>query len=70
MSLSVDDFFEKFSDFRLETWLPTFASAGYILPGYRVILSRLKRLIMMKKYNGLTSILPDHAMIILTKVDR
>jgi SAM-dependent methyltransferase len=62
-------FFEKFGDFRLETWLPTFASAGYVLPVYRVILSRLKRLITMKKYNGLPSILPDHAMIILTKVD-
>lgn len=62
-------FFEKFSDFRLETWLPTFASVGYVLPGYRVMLSRLKRLITMQKYNGLPSTLPDHAMIILTKVD-
>ena len=62
-------FFEKFSDFQLETWLPTFASAGYVLPGYRVILSRLKRLITMNKYNGMPSRLPDHVMIILTKVD-
>jgi SAM-dependent methyltransferase len=62
-------FFEGLRNFILGDWLPTYASEGYNYPGYRVVLSFLKRIMTMKKYNGLPSCTPDHALIVLTKVD-
>jgi SAM-dependent methyltransferase len=62
-------FFKSLSDFKLETWLPTYAAAQYNYPIYRVLLSYLKRKALRKKYTGLPSRSPDHALIVLTKVD-
>ena len=62
-------FFESLSNFRLENWVPTYAAAAYKYPFYRVLLSHLKRIMILKKYNGLPSRSPDHALIVLTKVD-
>jgi SAM-dependent methyltransferase len=62
-------FFESLPNFRLENWVPTYASAAYNYPFYRVLLSLIKRIVIMKKYNGLPSCSPDHALIVLTKVD-
>lgn len=60
-------FFESLSNFKLESWVPTYAAAAYDFPFYRVLLSHFKRIAMLKKYNGLPSRFPDHALIILTK---
>ena len=62
-------FFEKHSGFKLETWLPSYAAAKYSYPAYRVLLSRIKSLLTGRLYNGLPSSSPDHALIVLTKVD-
>ena len=62
-------FFESLSNFKLENWVPTYAAAAYNYPFYRVLLSRLKRIMIMKKYSGLPSRSPDHALIVLNKVD-
>jgi SAM-dependent methyltransferase len=62
-------FFEKHSCFKLEAWLPSYAAAEYNYPAFRVLLSRLKSLLTGRLYNGLPSSSPDHALIILTKVD-
>ena len=62
-------FFESLSNFKLENWVPTYAAAAYNYSFYRVLLSHLKRILIMKKYNGLPSWSPDHALIVLSKVD-
>lgn len=61
------EYFKKLDNFILEKWLPTYASVNYIFPVYRVLLSRLKSLIIRRKYNGMPSLSPDHALIVLTK---
>lgn len=61
-------FFESLSNFKLENWVPTYAAAAYNYPFYRTLLSHFKRMVTLKKYNGLPSRFPDHALIILTKV--
>lgn len=62
-------FFESLSNFKLETWLPTYAAAAYSYPVYRVLLSFLKRIMIGTKYTGLPAWFPDHVLIVLTKVD-
>jgi SAM-dependent methyltransferase len=62
-------FFDGLQNFTLGEWLPTYASEGYNYPGYRIVLSLLKRIMTMKKYTGLPSRSPDHALIVLTKSD-
>jgi len=60
-------FFEGLSNFKLETWLPTYAAVAYNYPLYRLLLSFLKRKALRKKNTGLPSRFPDHALIVLTK---
>lgn len=61
------EYYRKLDNFRLEKWLPTYASINYVFSVYRVLLSRLKSLITRRKYNGMPSLSPDHALIVLTK---
>jgi len=61
-------YFAELRQFALASWSPTYASKGYKLPLCRVWLSLLKRAVTGKKYDGLPSWAPDHALICLTKV--
>lgn len=60
-------YFESLSNFKLENWVPTYAAAEYNYPSYRVMLSTIKRVVAGKKYSGIPSSTPDHALIVLTK---
>ena len=60
-------FFERLPNFKLEKWIPTYASVGYRYPFHRLLLSFLKRKAQRKEYTGLPSWVPDHSLIILTK---
>lgn len=61
-------YFAELRQFALASWSPTYASKRYKLPLYRILLSLLKRTITGKKYDGLPSWAPDHALICLTKM--
>lgn len=60
-------FFKGLHNFKLRGWLPTYAATAYNYPIYRVLLSMIKRSVTGKKYIGLPSFNPDHALIVLTK---
>lgn len=60
-------FFEVVSNLKLEKWIPTYAATEYNYSFPRVMLSFLKRKVLGKKYIGLPSWLPDHALIVLGK---
>ena len=64
-------FFERLTNFKLEKWIPTYASSGYRHPLYRLrlLLGFLKRKVQGKKYTGLPSWVPDHSLIFLTKAN-
>jgi SAM-dependent methyltransferase len=62
-------FFEDRDCFNLETWLPTYARVGYVYSGLRILLSRIKSQLTGRLYNGLPSVSPDHALIVLSKKD-
>ncbi|HKB58605.1 MAG TPA: class I SAM-dependent methyltransferase [Gallionellaceae bacterium] len=59
-------FFAEFSGFRLDAWLPTYASRGYKLPVYRAAVSMLKSAVRRRPYTGLPSLGADHALVVLT----
>jgi hypothetical protein len=60
-------YFEGRDGFSLEAWIPTYAAIGYVVPGLRILLSRIKSRLTGRCYNGLPSISPDHALIVLTR---
>lgn len=60
-------YFEGIKNFKLESWLPTYAAEAYKYPFYRRLLSMIKRVVAGKHYSGMPSSNPDHALIILTK---
>ncbi len=62
-------FFENLQTFKLDGWFPTYAAAAYDFPFYRIVLSHVKRVSLLRRYNGLPSWSPDHALIVLTKVN-
>ena len=62
-------FFEKHGGFKLEIWLPSYAATTYKYPAYKFFLSRIKSFLTRRLYNGLPPSSPDHALIVLTKVD-
>ncbi len=62
-------FFENYEGFNLEAWIPTYAAAGYVKPGLRILLSLIKSQLTGRQYNGLPSGSPDHALIVLSKKD-
>jgi SAM-dependent methyltransferase len=61
-------FFESLSNFRLESWIPTYAAEGYKYPFYRYLLSTIKKAVTGRKYSGQPSFRPDHALIVLAKL--
>ncbi len=63
-------YFEQLEAFKLENWTTTYSSVGYDFPVYRILLSRLKSLLVGRKFTGLPSFTPDHALIVLSKVDK
>lgn len=60
-------FFEGLSNFKIERWIPTYASVAYQFPFYRKVLSCMKRIVTMKKYSGMPSWSPDHVLVVLAK---
>jgi SAM-dependent methyltransferase len=62
-------FYEELHNFRLESWFPTYAAEAYKYPFYILLLSMIKRIITGNKYSGQPSLNPDHALIVLTKVN-
>jgi len=61
------NYFQERKGFKLTLWQPTFQSKAYKYPFYLALLSFIKRFFSGKKYNGLPSIYPDHALIVLIK---
>jgi len=60
-------YFREHSGFRVEKWILTYASQGYKFPIKMTLLEMLKKLYRGQAFDGLPSIGPDHALIILKK---
>lgn len=62
-------YFASLRNYALEGWLPTYAAAAYRYPMYWAPLAMIKQLASNGHYNGQPSLLPDHALITLIKLD-
>jgi SAM-dependent methyltransferase len=61
-------YFKGINNFRLESWLPTYAAEAYKYPIYRRLLSMIKRVATGEHYSGMPASKPDHALIVLIKL--
>jgi len=59
-------FYQRFSGFHLEQWIPTYASKGYQCPVRHVISGFVKQF-FEGGYTGLPSLGPDHVLAVLRK---
>lgn len=62
-------YFGNLPNFELSNWLPTYAASAYKYSIFKMLLSLVKQAVTGKKYNGLPSLGPDHALIVLNKID-
>lgn len=60
-------YFRENSGYRIEKWIWTYASIGYIFPFRRVWSEILHTVLRQQTFNGLPSIGPDHVLIVLKK---
>jgi SAM-dependent methyltransferase len=59
-------YFMEYSGFKIEKWIPTYASKGYKYPIFQIIRGAVSGFLKMR-YNGLPSFGPDHTLIVLRK---
>ncbi len=59
-------FFMRYSGFKIEKWVPTYASTGYKYPFFQIVRGVVSSFLRMN-YTGLPSFGPDHSLIVLKK---
>jgi SAM-dependent methyltransferase len=60
-------YFSDLFDYRLEAFVPSYASKGYRRPFHRIVLSIMKILMASRAYSGLPALGPDHMLLVLAK---